>query len=237
MVCTNCGATLEKDSKFCAACGCKVEVQAPAAQPGTEQARPRQREQIEDIQPDFEKTTYSPRTPDPIFNAAPAKETVYTPTPEQMYTPAAESAQAYSTRMYDAVPEEPENTASFSVSEEEFDIPTEPEYIPEPMMYNPAPAAPMQAAPVKGTNGFCIAGFLIALFGMFNMQSSLAALILSIVGLAGRSKTGEKGKGFGIAGVILSALSIIVSAALAAVVYIVFLAVFDSYDLWQYFGM
>ena len=57
----------------------------------------------------------------------------------------------------------------------------------------------------SGSNGLAIAGFVLSLLG-FN----LIALILSIVGLNKAKKLGGTGKGFAIAGIIISAVSMVI---------------------------
>ena len=63
---------------------------------------------------------------------------------------------------------------------------------------------------LRGTNGFAIAGFVISLVSIFfdcGLTSPIS-LILSIIGLSKIKKGNEKGKGFAIAGIIISALTI-----------------------------
>lgn len=61
-----------------------------------------------------------------------------------------------------------------------------------------------QAFQPQKTNGLCIAGFIISFF------SGLIGLILSIVGLVQVNKNpNEKGRGLGIAGIILGAIGLV----------------------------
>lgn len=65
----------------------------------------------------------------------------------------------------------------------------------------------------NGTNGLCIAGFVLALLG-FN----LIAFILSLVGVINGKKNGEK-VGLGIAGIVLSCLWMIVLIIIIAIIF------------------
>ena len=76
-------------------------------------------------------------------------------------------------------------------------------------------------------NGFCIAGFVLALLSFITAGiTSLFGLILSIVGLISASKKNQKGKGMAIAGIIISALFIIV----ACIFFICFAAGLSDFD-------
>ena len=60
------------------------------------------------------------------------------------------------------------------------------------------------------TNSLALVGFILSIvFSLFTCGLlSIVGLVLSIVGLTEINKTGEKGKGFAIAGIIISAISI-----------------------------
>ena len=99
----------------------------------------------------------------------------------------------------------------------------------------PAPQ-PVQAQPVQsqstsqyqtsqvpeGTNGFCIAGFVCSLAAMFMGIGIIPGLVLSIVGLVQVKKSGQKGKGLAIAGIIIP-IAVTVIALLCVVLYFVFI--------------
>lgn len=85
-----------------------------------------------------------------------------------------------------------------------------------PKAVAPAPAAPSQSGttvvvnqtqPAKPTNGLAIAGFVISLLCCGSL--SPVSLILSIIGLIKAKDINGSGKGLAIAGIILSALGII----------------------------
>ena len=108
----------------------------------------------------------------------------------------------------------------------------QPEPQPAPQ---PAPQ-PVQAQPVQsqsttqyqssqvpeGTNGFCIAGFICALATVLMGVGLVPALILSIVGLVQVKKSGQKGKGFAIAGIIIP-IAVMVIAIICVILYFVFI--------------
>ena len=72
------------------------------------------------------------------------------------------------------------------------------------------------------TNGLAIAGFIISLVAAFSFgSSSLLGLILSIIGLTQINKSNDKGKGFAIAGIVISSIMLIVSI-LVAIAYVAF---------------
>ena len=99
---------------------------------------------------------------------------------------------------------------------------------------NGAPAAQVQPAPAsttvvvnqaqaqqKQSNGMAIAGFVVSLVstllccGSFNVIS----LILSIVGVVKAKDCGGAGKGLGIAGIIISAIGIVIVILLTVLGY------------------
>lgn len=94
----------------------------------------------------------------------------------------------------------------------------------------PAPVAPVAPAPApapsytpnqqpvtaiqpqtNGTNGLCLAGFIISLVSIVLGGSlSLISLILCIIGVNSAGKKNQKGKGQAIAGIIISALFVLI---------------------------
>ena len=85
--------------------------------------------------------------------------------------------------------------------------PVEPETPPvreEPGIPEQAAEPPLNRSSIVGFSLGC-AGFLISVFGL----KSLAGLILSIVGLSELRFTKERGKGFAVAGIVVSCLSLI----------------------------
>lgn len=71
----------------------------------------------------------------------------------------------------------------------------------QPVNQQPAPAY-QQPAPYSG---LCVAGFITALFQLFPLN-----FILSIAGMVSCKKHGKRGKGLGIAGLIISILSALI---------------------------
>lgn len=88
---------------------------------------------------------------------------------------------------------------------------------PAAQPYNPQPAAQPQQAPVyssqtqyqaepqQSTDALCVAGMICAI-----LLSGLLGFILSIVGLNRVKKSGAPGKGFAIAGIIISIIKAVV---------------------------
>lgn len=74
--------------------------------------------------------------------------------------------------------------------------------------------------PVQQKNdGLCIAGFVVSLVSLFTCGvPGLIGLIMSIIGVVRSGKNGTKGKGMGIAGIIISSVSILIFI-LVAIVY------------------
>lgn len=63
-------------------------------------------------------------------------------------------------------------------------------------------------------SGLCIVGFILSLFSFFvslYLVVPILALIFSIAGVASASKKGKKLKGLGVAGIVLSSISVLVS--------------------------
>lgn len=60
------------------------------------------------------------------------------------------------------------------------------------------------------TDGLCVAGFVVSLVSLVlcGCSISLVSLILSIVGVSRIKKNGNSGKGLGVAGIVISAVSI-----------------------------
>lgn len=89
-----------------------------------------------------------------------------------------------------------------------------------PVAPAPAPAPvytpnqqPVQAVQpqTNGTNGLCLAGFIISLVSIVLGGSlSLISLILCIIGVNSAGKKNQKGKGQAIAGIIISALFVLI---------------------------
>ena len=77
--------------------------------------------------------------------------------------------------------------------------------------YQPAPAQPVNQQPAPAYqqpapySGLCVAGFITALFQLFPLN-----FILSIAGMVSCKKHGKRGKGLGIAGLIISILSALI---------------------------
>ena len=65
----------------------------------------------------------------------------------------------------------------------------------------------------RKTNGLCVSGFVISLVSLVLCGGllSLLSLILSIVGVVKVNKNGDNGKGLGVAGIIISAVTIVLS--------------------------
>lgn len=84
-------------------------------------------------------------------------------------------------------------------------------------MTSPAPlsqtdlSAPAMTKPVPRMNTLAIAGFVLAFF------VNIAGLVVSIVALRQIKRTGERGHGLALAGVILSAVFIAFSILLAVI--------------------
>ena len=72
------------------------------------------------------------------------------------------------------------------------------------------------------TNGLCVAGFVVSLVSLIlcGGSISLISLILSIIGVSGASKRCENGKGLGIAGIIISAVSMFIAAMILLIMIV-----------------
>ena len=69
---------------------------------------------------------------------------------------------------------------------------------------------PVQSQPAVKNNGFCTAGFVLSLLGIFLLgTTSIFGLIFSIVGLISANKKNQGGKGKAIAGIVMSCFMII----------------------------
>ena len=79
----------------------------------------------------------------------------------------------------------------------------------QPMYIQPE-THPVQSEPAAQKNGFCTAGFVLSLLGIFLLgTTSLFGLIFSIVGLISSNKKNQSGKGKAVAGIVMSGLTII----------------------------
>ena len=97
-------------------------------------------------------------------------------------------------------------------------------------MYIQTETQPVQSEPALQKNGFCTAGFVLSLLGIFLLgTTSLFGLIFSIVGLISSNKKNQSGKGKAIAGIVMSCLMI-----LTVILFVVFSrsnAFVDLFDL------
>ena len=85
---------------------------------------------------------------------------------------------------------------------------------PQPAVIVQPAAQPVKASPKEKTNGFCSAGFVLSLLGLFLFGiTSLFGLLFSIIGLISAGKKKQKGKGKAIAGIIMALLMVILAAA------------------------
>ena len=99
--------------------------------------------------------------------------------------------------------------------------PMQPQYQPQ-QQYQPQYQQPVQPQTINvtipapertTTNGFCVAGFVISLISIITCGfTAFISLILSIIGLITASKKKQKGKGMGIAGIIISVILMIVAS-------------------------
>lgn len=80
----------------------------------------------------------------------------------------------------------------------------------------------------KGTNTFCLLGFI------FSFVFSILGLVFSIVGLNQIKKTKEDGKGFAIAGIVISAIEIVFTILIF--IFYIFIFVVVATDDGSYYG-
>jgi len=80
-----------------------------------------------------------------------------------------------------------------------------------------------QSSPTASTtaeqnkNGYALAGFVLSFFGVIGWLFSLLGLIFSIMGLV-KSKQVQVGKGFGIAGIVISVCAFFVHGVIMALI-------------------
>ncbi|MCG5430768.1 DUF4190 domain-containing protein [Mycobacterium sp. MYCO198283] len=84
-----------------------------------------------------------------------------------------------------------------------------------PGAYPPYPSAGYPAYGSRGTNGQALASLITALVGvplcwLFGIPS-IVAIVLGVVGLAEIKKTGQDGRGMAITGIVVGALTIVLS--------------------------
>ena len=108
----------------------------------------------------------------------------------------------------------------------------------QPAYQQPAPQYQAQSFPTSGayaeppkTNGLCKAGFILALVSLVTAGlTSFIGLILSICGLVSASKKKQKGKGLAIAGIIISAIFILVAILFFGVFVEAFNETLEEYE-------
>ncbi len=77
----------------------------------------------------------------------------------------------------------------------------------------------------KRTNGFAVAGFVLALVGLLLCNISILGLIFSCIGLV-NSKTYGSGKGLSIAGLVISVIAFVI--LLVVVIFIFIMTMFGT---------
>lgn len=75
---------------------------------------------------------------------------------------------------------------------------------------------------VQLTNTMAIVGFVMSFF------NGLVGLILSIIGMSQIKKTGEPGKGYALAGIIISAISMFLSLIFYVIYFIYFIVLLED---------
>ncbi len=77
----------------------------------------------------------------------------------------------------------------------------------------------------KRTNGFAIAGFVLALVGLLFYANTLVSLIFSCIGLV-NSKTYGSGRGLSIAGLVINVIAFVI--LLVVVIFIFIMTMFGT---------
>jgi hypothetical protein len=75
---------------------------------------------------------------------------------------------------------------------------------------------------VQLTNTMALVGFVMSFF------NGLVGLILSIIGMSQIKKTGEPGKGYALAGIIMSAISMFLSLIFYVIYFIYFIVLLED---------
>ncbi len=88
-----------------------------------------------------------------------------------------------------------------------------------------APTAPSVVNGAEKKNSFALMGFIFSFFGVFGFLFSILGLVFSIIGLV-KSKELENGKGFGIAGIVISVVAFFVHGVIMAFMIRLFAAIF-----------
>lgn len=76
---------------------------------------------------------------------------------------------------------------------------------------------------VQVSNTMALVGFVMSFF------NSLIGLIFSIIGMNQIKKTGEPGKGFALAGIIISAVSLVLTILIVIIYFIILLGIAASF--------
>jgi hypothetical protein len=86
-----------------------------------------------------------------------------------------------------------------------------------------AATAESPAAASPGWSGFAIAGFVLSLLGLFGVGSVLG-IIFSVLGLNRAKRTGQRGEGLAIAGIVIGIVTLLGFIAAAATGHVHFYA-------------
>ena len=203
--CTNCGSPLNPGDRFCANCGGAVPVAAePEAAPAAEAPA---------VEPEV--------AAEPVAAAVAAEDAAYMPPAQPAPAPA---------------PQPTPQPAPAQMPEYQYQPAPQPVAAPaqQPLYQyqpQPAPAQPVYQQPAPAYqqpapySGLCVAGFITALFQLFPLN-----FILSIAGMVSCKKHGKRGKGLGIAGLIISILSALIFIGISGA-GVVALNSFDSSDV------
>lgn len=159
----------------------------------------------------YPPTTPYPPSPPPAYGPPPSAPPAYGPASTPPGYGPASAPPAYGAPPQSAPPVQ-YSPGQYTPSPPQYSEPYTQPMGAQPPPYQPDPYAPYQGgqyppaymAPKSGTNGFAIASLITGICGFV-----LLSVIFGFVGLAQTKKTGQKGRGLAIGGLVLSGLWIV----------------------------
>lgn len=198
IVCKNCGSSIDDNAKFCTTCGQTISAEMPSMNINGE-TNENIVPTVENEQPLYQQNDYQP----PVYKQEASSQQNYQQGYGQNYQQNNYNQRPYQQNTYE------QGYGQNNYNQQGYGQPNQqPPYNPNQPIYNMPANNYVQP---KRTNGFAIAGFVLALVSLVVCcvyYLALPGVIFSAIGLKMASKN-RGGKGLAIAGLIISILVLV----------------------------